>query len=147
MNEKRIFYKKRTCGFFSLGFRIFAAHIFPVFLFFFAAGGLSRFFPFPFPFPFPFLSFLLFRNFQKRKGESGDVFPCLPPRSGRKRKRLVGRGSCNSVCGYGGKVLFCRENPRFFLPAFSTFSEYFRWTEFLITFPTVSTSFPQGKRG
>lgn len=133
------FFRKENLRFFSFLFRIFAPHLFRGLLFF-RRGGLPRFF---FAFSFFFFFFVILR---RGKGREEDVFSCLPPRSGRKRNRLVGRGSCNSVCGYGGKVLFCKENPRFFLPAFSTFPKEFRWTEFLITFPTVSTSFPQGKR-
>lgn len=137
---KNVFFIKENLRKFYLFFFGFSRRTFSRFVFF-SPRGLPRFF-----FAFSFFLFLLLRNFKKRKGERGDVFSCLPPRSGRKRNRLVGRGSCNSVCGYGGKVLFCKENPRFFLPAFSTFPKEFRWTEFLITFPTVSTSFPQGKR-
>lgn len=141
MNEKRIFFPKGVLAYFFL-FRIFAPHLFRG-LFFSSRGSSAVFLCLFFDFP---SSLFLLRNFKKRKGESEDGFTCLPPRSGRKRNRLVGRGSCNSDCGYGGKVLFYKENPRFFLPAFSTFPKEFRWTEFLITFPTVSTSFPQGKR-
>ena len=138
------FSERRNCENFFFSFSDFRAAPFSRFVFFSPRGSSAFFLCLFFSL---FLFFLLFRNFKKRKGESEDGFSCLPPRSGRKRNRLVGRGSCNSVCGYGGKVLFYKENPRFFLPAFSTFPKDFRWTEFLITFPTVSTSFPQGKRG
>lgn len=142
MNIERIFFPKGELAKFFFFFRIFAPHLFAVCFFF--AAGVFRGFSFPFLF---FFSYSFFFGIQRRgKGREEDVFSFLPPRSGRKRNRLVGRGSCNSVCGYGGKVLFCKENPRFFLPAFSTFPKDFRWTEFLITFPIVSTSFPQGKR-
>ena len=139
MNVERIFFRKEILrNFFFFGFsrRTFSRFVF------FSPRGFPRFF---FVFSFSY-SFFFFGIQRRGKGREEDVFSCLPPRSGRKRNRLVGRGSCNSVCGYGGKVLFCKENPRFFLPAFSTFSIDFRWTEFLITFPIVSTSFPQGKR-